>query len=83
STLGGVWSLVRIQSPRLKKRLDNHMIAEPFSFLDSRCSSPDGRKPLKWLVVRCRSSDLVADSVHNASLLKNLFYICNNPNHVC
>ena len=30
--LGGVWSLVRIQSPRLMKRLGNLMIIEPFSF---------------------------------------------------
>jgi hypothetical protein len=30
---GGVWSLVRIQSPRLMKRLGNLMIAEPFRSL--------------------------------------------------
>ena len=30
---GGVWSLVRIQSPRLMKRLGNLMIAEPFPFV--------------------------------------------------
>jgi hypothetical protein len=28
-----VWSLVRIQSPRLKKRLDNLTVVEPFSLL--------------------------------------------------
>ena len=28
-----MWSLVRIQSPRLMKRLGNLMIAEPFSFV--------------------------------------------------
>ncbi|WP_304232013.1 hypothetical protein, partial [Phocaeicola plebeius] len=31
--LGGVWSLVRIQSPRLVKSIDNLMIVDAFLFL--------------------------------------------------
>ena len=42
---GGVWSQVRILSPRLMKRLGNLMIAEPFSFM---CSS-GSRVVIRWV----------------------------------
>ena len=38
SRMGGVWSLVRIQSPRLVKSIDNQMIVDAFCFLYSSYS---------------------------------------------
>ena len=45
-----MWSLVRIQSPRLKKRLDNQLIVEPFSFSEGRLGK--GFRPRFYGILR-------------------------------
>jgi len=54
--LDRVWSLVRIQSPRLKKRIDNHMIAKHFLFF---CLPIAAAVEHKWNMERFRRAGFV------------------------